>query len=781
MKFTDGMWLAAPGFQNVYPAEAYYITPNETEGSFNIYAPVNRINHRGDTLSGPVITIELSSPQPGIIKVNACHFSGGGPPIPAFQIHKTSDYKPIIKIDQDFATLIAGSVTARFSVKGAWSLEFLDSDTGAIISRSEPRGLGYSKTDTGEAYIYDQLTLDVGELVYGLGERFNALIKNGQSIDMWNRDGGAGSDQAYKSIPFYLTNRGYGVFVNHPGKVEYEVCTEKASKVQFSVPGEEIEYYFIYGKNPKGVLSKYTDLTGKPALPPAWTFGLWLTTSFTTSYDEKTVTSFLDGMAERKIPLHVFHFDCFWMKGFQWMDFEWDPETFPDPKAMIARYHQRGLRVCAWINSYVSQRSKLFEEGKAAGYFIKKSNGHVWQSDLWQPGMGIVDFTNPAAREWYQSHLNNLMDTGIDAFKTDFGERIPHENVRYHDGSDPEKMHNYYTYLYNKTVFDCLTERKGEGEAVLFARSATAGGQQFPVHWGGDCWSNFNAMAESLRGGLSLCLSGFGFWSHDIGGFEGKPPASLYKRWVVFGILSTHSRLHGSSSYRVPWLYDDEACDVLRFFIELKCELMPYFFAKAVETHKTGIPMLRALLLEFPHDPAVFSLDKQYLLGDSLLVAPILHEDNHVDYYVPEGRWTNYITGAVVEGPRWVREIHGFMTVPLLVRPNSIIAVGANNQKPDYDYADGVTIKLYELSDAATAAAVIPNLKGETKLTVTARREKKTITITAEGNAQSWKVLLVGFQSLKAVKGIVSIVKRDNGIELLPKAGILEFSVETWA
>jgi alpha-D-xyloside xylohydrolase len=228
-------------------------------------------------------------------------------------------------------------------------------------------------------------------------------------------------------------------------------------------------------------------------------------------------------------------------------------------------------------------------------------------------------------------------------------------------------MHNYYTELYNRAVFEVLEVKKGVGEAVLFARSATVGGQKYPVHWGGDCWSTFEAMAESLRGGLSLCLSGFAFWSHDIGGFEGNPPPALYKRWVAFGLLSSHSRLHGSGSFRVPWLVDEESVDVLRFFTKLKQRLMPYLWAKAVESHETGIPVMRAMTLEFPDDPACDTLDRQYMLGDALLVAPVF-SDEIVEYYVPAGRWHNLITGEEIQGPGWKRESHGFQSLPLLLR-----------------------------------------------------------------------------------------------------------------
>ena len=281
-------------------------------------------------------------------------------------------------------------------------------------------------------------------------------------------------------------------------------------------------------------------------------------------------------MRDRDIPLRVFHFDCFWMKEFNWCDFEWDKRVFPDPKGMLQRLKQKDLNICVWINPYIAQESKLFKEGKENGYFIKRTNGDVWQYDMWQPGMAIVDFTNPDACKWYSGKLKELMAMGVDCFKTDFGERIPVEGVKYFDGSDPYKMHNYYTEMYNSVVFNTIKEVKGEDQAVVFARSATAGGQKFPVHWGGDCESNYESMAESLRGGLSLCMSGFGFWSHDIGGFENTSTADVYKRWVAFGLLSSHSRLHGSTSYRVPWAYDEDASEVVRFFSKLKCSIMPY-------------------------------------------------------------------------------------------------------------------------------------------------------------------------------------------------------------
>ena len=551
MKFGNGCWLQKEGCECFTPQQIYFVKKEERK--VTICAPTGRIRHRGDTLGGINLTIEITSPAPEILRVRTFHHLGRLNKGPGFDL-LLSENQPLQTQETEESIVISSGSLSLTLTKENWAMAY--SRKGEVLTRSGYKDLAYMKTewkgyayDKGgdDAYMRQQLSLSVGELVYGLGERFTPFIKNGQSIDIWNEDGGTSTDQSYKNIPFYLTSKGYGVFVNHPEKVSFEVATEQVSKVEFSVPGEGLDYFLINGPSMKEVLTRYTDLTGKPSLPAPWTFGLWLSTSFTTSYDEETVMNFIEGMREREIPLSVFHFDCFWMKDFHWSDFTWDSRVFPEPEQMLKRIKDKGLKICVWINPYIAQESSLFLEGMEKGYFIKRPDGGVWQWDMWQPGMAIVDFTNPAACAWYQEKLEVLLDMGVDCFKTDFGERIP-VDVVYHDGSDSMKMHNYYTYLYNKTVYELLERKRGKGEAVLFARSAAAGGQKFPVHWGGDCWSNYESMAESLRGGLSLMMSGFGYWSHDIGGFESTSTPDVYKRWAAFGLLSSHSRLHGSTS-----------------------------------------------------------------------------------------------------------------------------------------------------------------------------------------------------------------------------------------
>ena len=758
MKFRDGYWLLRDGVRAFHPAVVHRVTA--AEDTLTVLAPTVAPQDRSEMHDLVALTIELSSPTVDVIRVRVTHHTGGrdnGPFFPVFP-GRAPDVR--VEVDDSVASLQSGRLAAHIHRTGPWSLDFVadgrtltTSDAKSMAAIEWPGHHGHGRGGhEGGHFMAEALSLGVGDHVYGLGERFGPFVKNGQSIDIWNRDGGTGSEQAYKNVPFYLTDAGYGVFVNEPGKVEFEVATERVDQVGFSVAGQSLEYFVIYGPSPKEVLERFTGLVGRPALPPAWSFGLWLSTSFTTDYDEATVTRLVEGMAERDIPLSVFHFDSFWMRDFQWVDFSWDERTFPDPAGMLARLHERGLRICVWINPYVAQASPLFAEAAAAGYLLHRPNGDTWQSDQWQPGMGIVDFTNPDVRAWYRSKLATLLDQGVDCFKTDFGERIP-TDVVWHDGSDPERMHNFYPYLYNETVFELLRERRGQGEAVVFARSATACSWLFPVHWGGDCESTFPSMADTLRGGLSLGLSGFGFWSHDIGGFEGTPPAAVYQRWAQFGLLSSHSRLHGSNSYRVPWLVDDQSVEVVRAFARLKCRLMPYLYRAAVEASRSGVPMMRAMLLEFPDDPTAAFLDRQYMLGESLLVAPIFAEDGQVTYYVPAGRWTHLVTGATLRGPGWIQERHDFSSLPLLVRPGSVIAMGARSDRADYDFADGVTLRAYELVEGVKVAVAVPDVRGGTDSAFEVTRAAGVVVAERVQGSKSWRLILANAGSALGVTG----------------------------
>lgn len=598
MKFTNGYWMIRDGVDALYAREAYELAADATTESLNVLAPTSVVRGRYDTLNLPTFNVDITTPAEGVIRVCAEHWQGATE-YPGFPLNADEpgnrDYVTVqangngdgeVGVNGADVTLTTGGLTVKV-VKGApWNLTFIGED-GKVLTESAGKSLGRFKLgaesnvtaqpvgefgvtmdgsarDESDVFIAIQLHLSVGEDVYGLGERFGAYVKNGQSVDIWNEDGGTASEQGYKDIPFYMTSNGYGVLVNNRGHVSFEIGSENT---------------------------------------------------------EATINSFIDGMAERDIPLAAFHYDCYWMREFHWCDFEWDKRFFGDIESTLKRLHED------------------------KGYLVHKPNGEVWQTDFWQAGMGLVDFTNPAAREWFKDKVKALLNQGVDAIKTDFGERIPRDVVWY-DGSPKLSMHNWYTQLYNQAVFEAIEETYGKGNACLYARSATVGGQQQPVHWGGDCESTFNGMAQSLRAGLSLTSSGFGFWSHDIGGFEGAfPDPAVYKRWVAFGMLGSHSRLHGSTVYRVPWLFDEEdekngvalvpgqtAVDVVREFTKLKLELMPYVYQLGLQPHANGTPVMRSMFVEFPDDPACRTLDRQYMFGPSMLVAPVFTYSGEVSY-----------------------------------------------------------------------------------------------------------------------------------------------------
>lgn len=598
MKFTNGYWMIRDGVDALYAREAYELAADATTESLNVLAPTSVVRGRYDTLNLPTFNVDITTPAEGVIRVCAEHWQGATE-YPGFPLNADEpgnrDYVTVqangngdgeVGVNGADVTLTTGGLTVKV-VKGApWNLTFIGED-GKVLTESAGKSLGRFKLgaesnvtaqpvsefgvtmdgsarDESDVFIAIQLHLSVGEDVYGLGERFGAYVKNGQSVDIWNEDGGTASEQGYKDIPFYMTSNGYGVLVNNRGHVSFEIGSENT---------------------------------------------------------EATINSFIDGMAERDIPLAAFHYDCYWMREFHWCDFEWDKRFFGDIESTLKRLHED------------------------KGYLVRKPNGEVWQTDFWQAGMGLVDFTNPAAREWFKDKVKALLNQGADAIKTDFGERIPRDVVWY-DGSPKLSMHNWYTQLYNQAVFEAIEETYGKGNACLYARSATVGGQQQPVHWGGDCESTFNGMAQSLRAGLSLTSSGFGFWSHGIGGFEGAfPDPAVYKRWVAFGMLGSHSRLHGSTVYRVPWLFDEEdekngvalvpgqtAVDVVREFTKLKLELMPYVYQLGLQPHVNGTPVMRSMFVEFPDDPACRTLDRQYMFGPSMLVAPVFTYSGEVFY-----------------------------------------------------------------------------------------------------------------------------------------------------
>lgn len=763
MKFTNGYWLKRAGWDVRHPK--HYSILEERNGEAIIVAPTKEIKFKGAELDTPHLTVSISPLAEGIIKVKIEHHQGYLLKKPEFVFHPEEtgkQYQKKISVDSKHgrAEIESGVLKAVFGGRAAsdknnetsplqgWDLRFYVEDKE--VTRSTVRSVGLAFSPTGQKYLHEQLVIQPGELIYGLGERFGPVVKNGQTVDIWNADGGTASEQAYKNIPFYWSNRGYGVLVNHPELVSFEVGSEVNSRVQFSVEGDKLEYLVIAGPTPKDVLRRYTALTGRPPLPPAWSYGLWLSTSFKTDYSEDTVNQLVDEMVQQKLPLRVLHFDCYWMRANRWCDFTWDPDLFPNPQAMLKRYHDRGLKICVWINPYIAQQSTMFQEGKEKGYLLHTASGAVKQWDHWQSGMAWVDFTNPQAKAWYQAKLRQLLKQGVDCFKTDFGERIPAEDVKWFDNSDPSVMHNYYSYLYNQAVYEVIVEERGQEEALVFARSATVGGQKFPTHWGGDSEPTFESMGETLRGGLSLSNSGFAYWSHDMGGFEGKPDPAVFTRWFPFGMLSTHSRLHGSDSFRTPWTYGQAAVECAQRFIALKHRLVPYLWNCAKEAQSDGIPVMRHLALEFPDDLGSANVETQYCLGPNLLVAPVFSYSGQVNYYLPTAGWTSLLDGHRVEEPGWQREVHDFNSLPVMVPDGAIVPVGSDTNRPDYDWADGIRLYFFGKKFLTQSVEVMHGQNGK-KRQFKVKQVGQELTITDLEKGNNWSICLVGNEDVAEI------------------------------
>jgi len=461
------------------------------------------------------------------------------------------------------------------------------------------------------------------EHIWGCGERFTSLEKRGQKIDIWNVNArGARSGLSYRNVPFYISSRGYGLYLDNPERAEFDFGSRSVRSIAVSAETDELDCYLISGGTPAQILHEYAELTGKPQVPPKWALGLWMSTCFD-RLDRSKVESDSDRMRALAIPCDVYYFDCFWLRDHHWSDLTWDEERFPAPGQMISGLKEKGFKVCVWENTYISIFSEMYAEGSANGYFIKNEKGEPYISNLWlsrQPGTAVLDVTNPDAVAWYQNRHRELMKMGVDAFKTDFGEEIPADGV-YANGRDGKTMHNLYSMLYQKMVFDVVKEVSGRG--VIWARSGCAGSKQFPIHWSGDPECTFEDMAAVLRAGLSDSTMGHSLWSHDIGGFYGEPSKELYVRWAQFGLLSPAARCH-SQTPRYPWSFDEETISIFRRYARLRYSLIPYIYSCVLEASETGMPVARPMFLQFPDDQSCASLDTQYMLGKEILIAPVI-------------------------------------------------------------------------------------------------------------------------------------------------------------
>lgn len=718
--------------------------PGDPAASRVVRATVRKTSDSGldllaQTSDERVLHLSVKAAAPGVVRVRLSVDPNGvtRSARAADLVHDRADASARVDVRDGCAVVDAGGVLARIGLD-PWHMEFLDdsgrllveenTDESDISHRLRVLPLGRSFTDDGETAAYHEtFAARADEHFFGLGEKFTELDKRGQRIVSWNYDAfSSESERSYKNVPFYVSSRGYGVFVNSGLATEFDMCHSTHSCVQIIAPDDVLDYFVIGGPRLPDVLDRYHRLTGRPPMPPAWALGTWISTGFVRTDQEQTV-AVARRIREHAIPCDVLHLDAYWQKRGLWSHMKWDADLFPEPRRMFAELAELDFRTCLWINPYISVQTDVFADGDAQGFFLKRADGSTYIADVWhgaQSVCGITDFTNPEARAWFQDLLRPLLNEGAWLFKTDFGEGVPVDAVA-SNGMTGEAIHNIYTLLFNDAVADVTEEV--HGHRVVWARSSFAGGQRHCGQWAGDNNATFGAMASTLRGGLSYALSGMPFWSHDVGGFTGRPSPDLYVRSAQFGAFSPLMRFHGTSS-RFPWDFAPEVGEAAVEAIRMRYRLMPYIHSAVIEACATGLPIMRPLVLAAQDEPGTWSADSEYLFGPDLLVAPLADSSGERHVYLPEGRWVEYWDARVYEGGRHHRIVQPLDQVPLFVRMGALVPTTDVRERIGDDAIAEVDLECWGTGDAH---GVVHSLDGPTDFRLV--RDADVVELTSRG------------------------------------------------
>lgn len=705
--------------------------------------------------AGNKLSVRLTFVEPAVLRVQL--FTPGATEPPPTPMLLQTEWPPVtltVEEHADGVRLRTSALTVEVN-RARWQMRVLAA--GRPLYRQEVDDfafdahaaypLGYSISAAGEVRTHETFSLAVDEHLYGLGGQFGAFDKRGQRHVSWLREayGTNTTPVAYMEVPFFQSSRGYGIFVNHGERITYELGHPSTVSGSFAVDAPVLDYFLIAGPDPATLLYRYTALTGRPALPPRWSFGVWMSRCMYRNRAE--VEEVVTRMRALDIPLDVIHLDPAWLESrrtrpIDGCDFEWDHEAWGDPAALIDWLRQRGVRLSLWENPYLWRDCDMFTEGAARGYLVAGPDGAP-ASPIEYPGqMALIDYSNPEAIEWVKEKHRRWLRLGVAAFKSDYGEGAPPEGL-YNTSRSGGELHNLYPLLYNRAVFEVLEEVHGAGNAMVFGRSGYAGSQRYPLQWSGDAQATWGGMAGALRCGLSQTMSGIAFWTADIGGFYTVPgfgPPSdpvLYIRWLQWGLLLSHARFHGIGPHE-PWHYGDEAVRVMRDFTRLRYRLLPYLWSLAHTAAETGLPLLRPLALEFPDDPVAPHVETQFMLGPSLLVCPVFNAEGRCRVYLPAGRWHDWWDGTVHEGPRHLDLTVPLDRLPLFVRDGAVLPLA-----PEMAHVEAAPWQPLELrlwGESADCTLWTP----ERRVAVHAQRRHDQIEVRIDNAAQRWRVRLMG-------------------------------------
>ncbi len=690
MSFNNMLGGLSPVDQNEFPSNEYEASPDLPFSVSFVSPRTIRITAN----SGP----EFNTGEESLMLIN-----GKAPVDKSWEYSKTADGH---QYSSDVGKIVIQTSPWHIRIYNADERELTStihmSDVGgktftpvlpfSFVRRSEDYSRSFSAA----------FNLAPGEKIFGCGESYQQFNKRGQKVVLWTDDAnGVQNESMYKPIPFYMSNRGYGIFMHTSSPITCDFG-KYFDGVKSMMIGDETLDIFIFIGNPKEILNEYTNLTGKPELPPLWSFGFWM--SRITYFSQEEGIAVADNLRTHKIPADVIHFDTGWFETDWRCDYQFAPSRFDDPEKMIKKLKKNGFKTCLWQLPYFVPQNTLFDEIVKKNLYIKNRKGKLPTEDA------ILDFSNPETISWYQDKIKGLLDQGVSVIKVDFGEAAPASGI-YASGKTGFYEHNLYPLRYNKAVYDITKQVTGEG--IIWARSTWAGSQRYPLHWGGDPANSNTAMAATLRGGLSMGVSGFSFWSHDIGGFVEKTPEALYRRWTPFGMLTSHVRSHGAPPTE-PWEYGEDFTDAFRKAANIRYRLMPYIYAQAKECTENGWPMLRALFVEFPDDAGSWLIDDQYLFGSDILVAPLFEETKSRDVYIPEGKWIDYQTGEVYSNG-WRHIEAGEVPVVMLVKNGSVIPNIELAQSTEFMKWDKLEFNVFvDDKDKAQGLVYLP---GDKKLT----------------------------------------------------------------